>query len=88
MILNIQISKNSEESKALLKKVDYTPVYVLDNGRKAENRFELVDMKQLAIDYTNGNTKTSFDASFVGSGSNVTISGGDLQSNIVRYLEL
>ena len=39
-----------------MQKVDYTPIYVLDNGTKAENRFELTDMKQLAKDYANGDT--------------------------------
>ena len=56
LILNIQIAKNSDSDKAVLQKVDYTPIYVLDNGRKAENRFELTDMKQLAKDYANGDT--------------------------------
>ena len=45
-----------KKDKAILEKVDYTPIYVLDNGNKAENRFELTDMKQLALDYANGDT--------------------------------
>lgn len=56
LILNIQIYKKAGEEKAILRKVDYTPIYVLDNGKNAENRFELTDMKQLAIDYANGDT--------------------------------
>lgn len=56
LILNIQIAKTSDSDKAVLQKVDYTPIYVLDNGTKAENRFELTDMKQLAKDYANGDT--------------------------------
>ena len=56
LILNIQISKSSDSDKAVLQKVDYKPIYVLDNGTKAENRFELTDMKKLAQDYANGNT--------------------------------
>lgn len=56
LILNIQITKTSDSDKAVLQKVDYTPIYVLDNGTKAENRFELTDMKQLAKDYANGDT--------------------------------
>lgn len=54
LILNIEITKEADSDKAELKKVDYTPIYVLDNGKKVENRFELVDMKGLAIDYANG----------------------------------
>lgn len=56
LILNIQIAKTTDSDKAILEKVDYTPIYVLDNGTKAENRFELTDMKQLALDYANGDT--------------------------------
>ena len=56
LILNIQIAKSSDSDKAILQKVDYTPIYVLDNGTKAENRFELTDMKKLAQDYANENT--------------------------------
>lgn len=56
LILNIQIAKTTDSDKAILEKVDYTPIYVLDNGNKAENRFELTDMKQLALDYANGDT--------------------------------
>ena len=56
LILNIQIAKSSDSDKAVLQKVDYTPIYLLDNGTKAENRFELTDMKQLARDYVNGDT--------------------------------
>lgn len=56
LILNIEITKESDSEKAVLKKVDYTPIYVLDNGTKADNRFELTDMKQLAVDYAGGDT--------------------------------
>lgn len=56
LILNIQIAKSEDQEKAVLQKVDYTPIYVLDNGTKSEKRFELKDMKQLAKDYANGDT--------------------------------
>jgi len=56
LILNIQIAKSEDQEKAVLQKVDYTPIYVLDNGTKSEKRFELTDMKQLAKDYANGET--------------------------------
>lgn len=56
LILNIQIAKSQDSEKAVLQKVDYTPIYVLDNGARAENRFELTDMKKLAKDYANGDT--------------------------------
>ena len=56
LILNIQIEKTPDSDKAVLQKVDYTPIYVLDNGTKAENRFELADMKALIRNYANGDT--------------------------------
>lgn len=56
IILNIEIAKKANSEKAILTKVDYTPIYILDNGKKAEDRFELVDMKKLIIDYANGDT--------------------------------
>lgn len=41
----------------VLSKVDYTPIYVLDNGQQSENRYELIDMKGTAKAYANGNTE-------------------------------
>ena len=55
MILNITVSKKSSEEKAIIDSADYVPVYVLNNGRKAENRYELKDMKKLALDYEGEN---------------------------------
>ena len=43
LILNIELIKS--EGEVYLNKVDYTPIYVLDNGTEAENRIELIDMK-------------------------------------------
>lgn len=45
MILNIRLTKD-KEGKTHLTKVTYTPIHLLDNGRNAENRYELVDVKQ------------------------------------------
>ena len=56
LILNIEIAKKTSEQTAILTKVDYTPIYILDNGKNAEDRFELVDMKKLITDYANGDT--------------------------------
>ena len=57
LILNVQIIKRADDEKAYLKKVDYTPVFVVDNGKDSDNRFQLENMKDLAIDYANGNTE-------------------------------
>lgn len=57
LILNIELRKNGETGEVVLSKVDYKPIYVLDNGTKAENRYELIDMKETAKAYAEGNKK-------------------------------
>lgn len=57
LVLNIELRKRGEDGKVVLSKVDYTPIYVLDNGQQAENRYELIDMKGTAKAYANGNTE-------------------------------
>lgn len=55
LVLNIELRKSGKDGIVVLSKVDYTPLYVLDNGTKAENRYELIDMKGLAKAYAGGN---------------------------------
>lgn len=57
LVLNIELRKSGEDGKVTLSKVDYTPIYVLDNGPKAQNRYELIDMKGIAKEYASGNTQ-------------------------------
>lgn len=57
LVLNIELRKSGETGKVMLSRVDYTPIYVLDNGTKAENRYELIDMKGTAKAYAEGNKK-------------------------------
>ena len=38
--------------------MDYTPIYMLDNGENAQNRFTLIDMKSTATTYDSGSTTT------------------------------
>lgn len=57
LVLNIELRKSGEDGKVTLSKVDYTPIYVLDNGTKAQNRYELIDMKGIAKEYASGNTQ-------------------------------
>ena len=57
LVLNIELRKIGETGEVVLSKVDYTPIYVLDNGTKAENRYELIDMKGTAKAYAEGNKK-------------------------------
>ncbi len=56
IILNISIAMKSNDNKAVLQKVSYTPIYMLDNGKSSENRYELVDMKEIIREYTEGDT--------------------------------
>ena len=56
LILNIELRKSGKEGKIYLNKVDYTPIYMLDNGENAENRFELIDMKSMATSYKGDET--------------------------------
>ena len=55
LFLNIELRTDTETGKVVLSKVDYTPIYVLDRGEKAENRYELIDMKGTAKEYASGN---------------------------------
>lgn len=57
LVLNIELRKSGETGEVMLSRVDYTPIYVLDNGTKAENRYELIDMKGIAKAYAEGNKK-------------------------------
>ena len=57
LVLNIELRKSGETGEVVLRKVDYTPIYVLDRGTKAENRYELIDMKGTAKAYAEGNKK-------------------------------
>ena len=55
LILNIEIIKSGKTGVAKLGKVTYTPIYLMDNGRNAQNRFELLDMGKTITNYENGN---------------------------------
>lgn len=54
LVLNIQLRKSGEDGKVTLNKIDYTPIYMLDNGEGTKNRYELIDMKGVAKSYANG----------------------------------
>lgn len=56
LVLNIELRKSGKDGKIYLNKVDYTPIYMLDNGDKANNRFELMDMKNLTKSYKGDKT--------------------------------
>jgi len=53
MILDIEISKSGTTGETHLTKVTYTPVYLLDNGADAENRYVLLDIKEEVKKYEN-----------------------------------
>ena len=56
LVLNIELRKSGKDGKVYLNKVDYTPIYMLDNGENAQDRFKLIDMKSTATSYAAGNT--------------------------------
>ena len=53
MILNIEITKDGKNGDTRLSKVTYTPVYLLDRGKKAEDRYTLLDVKKTIESYEN-----------------------------------
>ena len=57
MILDIEITKDSETGETKLTKVTYTPVYLLDRGKSAEQRYKLLDIKKEIENYENGYTE-------------------------------
>ena len=65
LVLNIELRKSGTDGKVTLNKVNYTPIYMLDNGEEAENRFELIDMKETVTSYSDkgeGNiTRETYD---------------------------
>lgn len=58
LVLNIELRKSGKDGKVYLNKVDYTPIYMLDNGENAQERFTLIDMKHVATNYNNSSTTT------------------------------
>ena len=56
LVLNIELRKSRKDGKISLNKVDYTPIYMLDNGESSQNRFELIDMKKTATSYKGDGT--------------------------------
>ena len=57
MILNIEITKDAETGETRLSKVTYTPVYLLDRGKNAEDRYKLLDVKTEIENYENRSQK-------------------------------
>ena len=55
-ILDMQITKNGQTGKITIDSVDYTPVYCYDRKVKAQNRYELLDMREAIEEYESGDT--------------------------------
>lgn len=78
LILNIELRKSGETGEVFLRKVDCTPLYMLDNGTASENRYEIIDMKNAAFQYASGKgtiTRNTY---------NKLISGLDLLENVLK----
>ena len=56
LILDIQIRKDGKTGEVTLDKVTYTPIYMLDDGNSKEDRFRLVDIKEVANQYAYQNS--------------------------------
>ena len=56
LILDIQVRKDAKTGKTTLDKVTYTPIYVLDYGNSEDERFKLVDIKEVAKKYAYDNS--------------------------------
>ena len=56
MILDIEITKNPKTEETKLSKVTYTPLYLLDRGKKEDQRFKLLDVKKEIQNYELGYT--------------------------------
>ena len=56
IILKLQMTKNGQTGKISIDDVSYIPVYCYDKGEKADNRYELIDIKSAIKEYENGNT--------------------------------
>ena len=58
LVLNIELRKSGKDGQVYLNKIDYTPIYMLDNGTNAQNRFCLVEMKSAINSYSEGNAQS------------------------------
>ena len=58
LVLNIELRKSGKDDKVYLNKVNYTPIYMLDLGEGALDRFQLIDMKEEAMTYTSGSAQS------------------------------
>ena len=78
LILNIELRKSGEDGEVYLRKVDYTPLYMLDKGATSEDRYEIIDMKNTALQYASGNGTVTKDT------YNKLIDGLNLLENILK----
>ena len=51
LVLNIELRRSGTDGNVYLNKINYTPLYVLDNGYLAENRYQLIDLKSTIANY-------------------------------------
>ena len=51
LVLNIELRRSGTDGNVYLNKINYTPLYVLDNGYSADNRYQLIDLKSTIANY-------------------------------------
>lgn len=65
LVLNVELRKSGTDGEIHLNKVDYTPIYVLDNGETEQIQYELIDMKSVVSSYSTKNnggmTRETYD---------------------------
>lgn len=57
MILNIEVTKKGDTEKTYLSRVTYEPVYLLDRGESAKQRYTLLNIKEEVANYESANKK-------------------------------
>jgi poly-gamma-glutamate synthesis protein (capsule biosynthesis protein) len=53
MILEVQIIRSEQTEGTILSKVVYTPIYTIDNGKNAKDRYKIVDIRSTVKIYEN-----------------------------------
>lgn len=57
LVLNIELRKSGKDGEIYLNKIDYTPIYMLDKGTDAKDRFCLVEIKSAMNSYSEENNQ-------------------------------
>lgn len=62
VILNLAFTKDSTTGITTISSIDYVPLYIMDNGEAATNRFEVLDVYQVLADEPDEATKALMES--------------------------